>query len=335
MDIDFSKYQNVQYIEFDQFIIKNLYDEYISLTSRKEYLALPSGIPRRSLIYINSKRKKFGNSFVFSLNELASILGIEDSESRRKKIGTTLKTIQNELQTIKYTIKKKSGIADWDVLINFEENGKLIESSNSSSNFYQNLVSDYGRSKLESLDVRDIDIENMVKEFNNKYTRDVGKDSYIYNKEEMNPAEFCIDVTLFQVIHCGYTLTKTFKALAKIILVAMINGSLELPEKYRYFVTKRIKMVEKRKTDEKIRYELEKSEAQALVEQKKLDSSFSQMYSAMIENNKSFKQSLKKRAIVALAEEGTEEGDMMFNISLDYKMESLAKKDFMNGDLIK
>jgi len=67
---------------------------------------------------------------------------------------------------------------------------------------------------LDTIDnvLNNVVLENLKKELNFNYEKKFGKNYYEYAKEEINAAEFCIDVTLFQVLVGGYSLTKSFKA---------------------------------------------------------------------------------------------------------------------------
>ena len=332
-DVDFANYQDVFFVEFDSYIVKNLYDEYVSVISSDAYLSLKSGPQRRVLIFLASKRKKFGDQFLFSLSELAQVIGLTGSSKRRRQIGEYLGRVQEKLKNFEYTIKKRREQDDWDIFVAFQVR-ELLEEKEERDPFHQDLIDFYGASSLAALDLNAIDIENIKREFNFKYEKQTGKSEFLYGKDKLDPAEFCLDITLFQVLKCGYQVTKSFKALAKVILNTMIAGGLELPEKYRYFVDKRAEEIRKKEVTEKIKTELTKKEEAKVVERERLNKSFDKMYVDMISKNKSFKSKLEERAIAALNSEGIDPEDMMFKLTLEHKMREIAKVDFLNGDIL-
>lgn len=332
-DVDFANYQDVFFVEFDSYIVKNLYDEYVSVISSDAYLALKSGPQRRVLIFLYSKRKKFGDQFLFSLEELAQVIGLTGSKKRRRQIGEYLGRIQDSLKNFEFTIKKKRGVNDWDIFVTFQERN-LIEEKEDRDPFYRDLLEDFGSKDLKSLDLTEIDILNMRREFSFKFEKEAKKDFFLYGKEKLNAAEFCLDITLFQVLRCNYQVTKSFKALAKVILSSMISGSLELPEKYRHFVTRRAEDKRKREVTEKIQTELSKKEEAKKVEAERLDKSFDNLYRDMITKNKTFKKNIEARAVKSLLDEGVGPEDMMYTLSLEHKMRELARVDFLNGEIL-
>lgn len=332
-DVDFANYQDVFFVEFDSYIVKNLYDEYVSVISSDDYLALKSGPQRRVLIFLYSKRRKFGRQFLFSLEELAQVIGLQGSKKKRRQIGEYLGRIQESLNNFEFTIKKKRGVQDWDIFITFQEKN-LIEEKRERDPFYQDLLDYYGKSALNELDLKEIDILNMMREFNFRYQKESGKKTFAYGKENIDGAQFCIDVTLFQVLRCNYHITSSFKALAKSILTSMISGGLELPERYRHFVSKRAEDMRKKEVTEKIQTELAQKEEAKKVEFERLEKSFDKMYSDMIAKNKSFKKALETKARESLEGEGVSEEDMMYKLSLEHRMRDLAKADFLSGDIL-
>ncbi|MCF8060069.1 MAG: hypothetical protein K9K67_12280 [Bacteriovoracaceae bacterium] len=332
-DVDFANYQDVFFVEFDSYIVKNLYDEYVSVISSDAYLALKSGPQRRVLIFLYSKKKKFGDQFLFSLEELAQVIGLTGSKKRRRQIGEYLGRIQESLKNFEFTIKKKRGQPDWDIFVTFQERN-LIEAKEDRDPFYQDLVDDFGERSLRELDLTEIDIKNIRREFNFRYKKEANKEYFLYGREKLDPAEFCIDITLFQVLRSNYRITKSFKALAKVILSSMIEGGMELPEKYRHFVQKRAEDGRKKEVTEKIQTELCKKEDAKRVEMERLEKSFDKMYADMIAKNKSFKKSLEGKAKESLENEGVCPEDMMYKLTLEHRMRDLARVDFLSGDIL-
>ncbi|MBT3980664.1 MAG: hypothetical protein HOE90_04875 [Bacteriovoracaceae bacterium] len=333
-DMDFANFQDVFFIEFDSYIVKNLYNEYVSVISSNAYLSLKSGPQRRVLIFLYSKRKKFGDQFIFPLEELAQVIGLTGSSKRRRQIGEYLKRIQEGLNSFDFTIKKSKSKADWDILIVFK-NTHLIEDNESITDpFLKSLWFYYGAQEMENLNLTPLDIDNMKREFTFKYQKEKDKDTFLYGKSSYLACEFCLDVTLYQVLKCGYRVTKSFKALARSILGSMIEGSLELPEGYRQFVTIRAEEKKKKDVDGRINTELVKREEAKKEEVQKLENSFERLYYDMLKNNRSFKEQITKRALAALESDGVNSSDPLYNLSLEHKMRDIAKVDFFSGDIL-
>lgn len=328
------EYNSVFYIEFDNFVVKNLYNDYVSVLSSNKYLSLTTGPCRRIFVFLSSKRKIFGNRFVFDLFELTQVLGVFESTPGRQRdyVGKYLPKVSKQLGIFSFYIEKERGRNSWSILIQFFEEQPQIEDKRDP--FYDVLLRYYTKEKLEKLNLLEIDICNYRDEFEAKYNKQTDSKPFIFQNEEVNPSELAIDIALFQVLKKGYIITKSFKALVKVILYAMIEGQYEIPEGFRYFVYKRVSLREK--NIEKIILEEEKLKQEELKEeeQRKLDSAFLDFYKNIVVKNKRQMEIYTDRSIEILKNEGIQKDNMMYNFLLDSKIEYLAKMDFDNGEVM-
>lgn len=331
-DSDFKNYQKTFYVEFDSYIMKNMQDEYVSLIHTKEYLSLKSGPERRLLIFLNSKRKTFGDQFLFNLSELAQVLGISNSPNRRKMVGRYLNSAKKKLENFDYKIKKVSAQDDWHILLSFETQTVDMLEDKHGDKFYKALVEFYGPSKLASVDIQEIDVINLRKEFDRQYEKAKDKSTVSFaSQDDLSPGEVVIDIALYQVLISGYTITKTFKALAKAILSRFILGEIELPEKFRYFVTKRNELAEKDKVKDIINTEIEKKKEREMKETKNLEKSFSLFFNDVVASNKSYMKDLKIRAAGRI---DLDEDNLMFNTAINIEVQKIAKEEFFSGKIL-
>jgi hypothetical protein len=327
MDEDESDIMATSYVEFDEPIIKNLHNEYFSVINQKDYLALSSGSERRVIIYLQSKRKKFGDEYAFELTELANVLGLSESKKKGELIKKFMQKVKDKIGLIDFSIKKIRGKDEWNVFVEFKSDRAEID--NFVDPFYASLVSYFGEDKLRGLDVAELDIENWRQEFSGKFKRETGKDEFIFSKENLNPAEFCIDVTLYQILKKGYVLKTTFKALARSILTSMIDGFPEIPDGYRSFIHKRMESEKKEIALKKMTKEVELKKKQEVIEAKRMEDSFNEMYDDLLIKNKGFMRDIEKRAKESI---GEDESAPLYSLMLENKMREIAREDFENGE---
>ena len=323
--------QEMFFIEFSTHVIGNLYDQYVGVISPSEYLGLRSGPQRRVLIFLRSKKKRFGDHFVFRLSELAQVLGISNSGKKRRQIREyLLRIVESEIE-LSFDIKKIKGEDDWDIVIDFNEINKTPET------FYDLLVSEYGQESLNHIDVRDIDVLNMVSEFAKKYEKVHGLETYSYHSEDINVGEFVIDLALFQVFNTGYSLTKGLRPLGRAILNRLVDGEVEFPDGYRYFLRRRIKEKQKQLVQMKIDQERERKLQEEEDMKRKLDVSFEKVYSTLVTDNKAAVEKLRTMArknVLERENASSEEEVMMFNLFLENEMQSIAREYFESGRIM-
>lgn len=328
---DFKSYQKTFYIEFDSYIMKNMQDEYVSLIHTKEYLSLKSGPERRLLIFLNSKRKTFGNQVLFNLSELAQVLGIASSPNRRKMVGRYLTSTKDKLENFDFKIKKVSNQDDWHILVNFNSDQGLVDQKYEDS-FYRELIEFYTPERIASIDLQEIDVINMRKEFDRQYEKTTKNKTVSFGQDdEISPGELVIDIALFQVLMSGYNLTKSFKALARAILSRLSVGELELPEKYRQFVKRRNEDLKKEEAKKAIAKEIAKKKAREKKEEENLKNSFKLFYSDVLENNKTYLKNLETRAKEKI---DTSETELFYEARLKAIMKEIAQEEFLSGKIL-
>ncbi len=328
-DSDFTQYNKSFWIEFDSYIMKNMQDDFISLVHEKDYLSLKSGPQRRTLVFLNSKRRGFGDQFVFNLAELAAILGIHESPSKRKLIDRYLKQLKSKMGTFEYKIDKVKGKQMWNILICFTRKDLALEGHK--DNFFLELEKFYSEESMESLGIEEIDVLNYKREFSSQYERTHGIRKINLLQEEVCPAELAIDLTLFQVLVNDYKITKTFKALLKAVFNNVNMGSFELPDGYRYFVTTRNKEKRKKHLQMTIKQEVLKREERVKKEARDFEKSFDLFFNDVLQNNKTYMKKLEARASERLADDSN---NPVFGLLLQSEMQNIAKEDFLNGDIL-
>lgn len=329
------EYTSYFYIEFDHFVVRNLYNDYVSVLNSSKYLSLTTGPSRRIFVFLSSKRKIFGNRFVFDMYELTQVLGIYESTPARQRdyVGKYLPKVAKELGTFTHLIEKQRGKNSWNILIQFIEiEEKLLEKS--VDPFFELLETFYGKKSLEKLNILEVDIQNYREEFDAKYKALKGTTDFIFQKEVISPAEFAIDLALFQVIKKGYKVTKSFKALVKVILAAIVDHSHEIPEGYRYFISKRVADFKKKQEKFLMEQERQKQELLKEEESRKLEKAFHDFYENIVSKNKRQMNIYREGAIDLLKLEGLGENNMMWDILLTSKIEHLAKLDFDAGNVM-
>lgn len=325
---DFSSYF---YVEFDSNIISNLFNDYVSVLSSNKYLSLKSGPYRKLYIFLTSKKKSFGNRFVFNLSEVTSVLGIEDStpKKQRELAGKYIKEVSEELN-FDFLIQKDKGRLSWTVFVEYKNNLEIP--TKESDPFYLKLQQFYGAEKLSHLDLEEIDILNIRDEFEKKHSSLKNSTTIIFQEEAISAGEFAIDIALFQVVKQNYPLTKSFKALAKAILKCLCVDTLEIPDGYRYFVDKRLLFDKKEQQKEMLFAEKKKREEEELVKKEKIDFAFRSFFEEVVKKNKRqmniYRELASEELNEQIREHGEEVDEIFYNIRLNNKIKELARKDF-------
>jgi hypothetical protein len=314
------------YVEFDHNIIKNLYDEYVSVVEQKEYLSLSAGHQRRILIFLYSKKRSFGSDFLFNLNELAHVIGLHDSkkDKKRRLIFEYLQKTREITGVFDFTITKIRDKEDWEIMIHFHDPSAITQKTDQ---FFEDLTFEYGAEAIKSIDFNEIDLENYRREFDSIYLAKTGKEKFTWNKNEYLASEFCLDLTFWQIFKCDYKITKTLKALARSILESMMNETLLYPDKYRYFITDRVSEKKKQKELAVIQQHRHQKELQKIEEERKFDESFNKLLEDIMKDQK-YKKMIEQTAKEKLFEEGISESDMAFILLFNDKVRSVAK-DFL------
>ena len=321
-----SNHSDFFYVEFDHNIIKNLYDEYVSVVEQKEYLSLSAGHQRRILIFLYSKKRSFGSDFLFNLNELAQVIGLQDSkkDKRRRLIFEYMQKTREITEVFDFSITKIRDKEDWEIMIHFHDPALI---ANKGDQFFEDLVFEYGEQALKTIDFNEIDLDNYRREFDSVYFAKTGKEKFHWNNSEYLASEFCLDLTFWQIIKCNYKITKTLKALARSILESMITENLLYPDKYRSFLSERVTEKKKQKELAVIQQHRHRKELQKQEEEKKFDLSFNKLLEDIMKDQK-YKKLIEQTAKDKLLEEGIDEHQMAYTLLFHDKVRTVAK-DFL------
>lgn len=324
------------YVEFDESIIENLTLGMVSVVNEDQYFNLKTGIDRRALVFLNSKRKAFGNKYFFPISELSLVLGLEQKPPRkqRERIIKALDTAKKVSNRFSYEILKVHNRDEWDVLIEFIPEDMI--SPPEVDEFYQCLETIYTRESLEKFDVTERDVKIIVDEINKKWCKDSGKEKpeCLFMGDTVVVGEYILDLALHQVIKTNYSLTGSIKLLAKAIYKALLDDRLELPDKYRYFARKQAKEIEKKHIMKKMNEQKEKRE---LIENNKLENikkGFEFAYDSLVDNNPKVKAEIEEIAIEILSLEGIEKNNPAFKLAFDKKVKDLCFDRYQNGSLL-
>jgi hypothetical protein len=340
---DSDNFKELFYVDLDKDIMSKLYQQYFSSIDQDQYLSLGAGTPRRLFIFLQSKRKTQGDEFLFSLDELVQLFGFDNRVRVKRAVLEVLDKVKNSVDIFDYTIqlkttegriKSKSDCSNFNVLIKFKSN--LAIEQRKYEAFYQNLVDWYGEENLHKEDIQEFDVMNLKKELCSKYAKaknDQETYYYSFGKSEINVGEFIIDIVLFQIFHRSYKV-ESFKALSKKLLSLLLEDQLELPEKYRLFLTDRLKDKKKKEDEIKIKELEERSKKKKEEEDRLFDESYKTIFNDFILNSEATKKQIELIAIKDLETEGYTAESLMFKSMVHLKMYEIGKKLFISGDLI-
>jgi hypothetical protein len=336
-------FKELFYVDLDKDIMSKLYQQYFSSIDQDQYLSLGAGTPRRLFIFLQSKRKTQGDEFIFSLDELVQLFGFDNRVRVKRAVLEVLDKVKGSVDVFDYTIqlksndgriKSKSDCSNFNVLIKFKSlvgiEYKKYEK------FYQDLVTWYGEENLAREDILEFDVMNLKKELCSKYAKAKNdKETYYYtfSKNDINVGEFIIDIVLFQIFHRSYKV-ESFKGLCKKLLSLLAEDQLELPEKYRFFLTDRIKEKQKKDDEVKIKDLEARSKKKKDEEDRLFDESYKNIFNDFIINSEVTKKQIELLAISELEVEGYTSESLMFNSMVQLKMYEIGKKLFISGELI-
>ena len=340
---DTDSFKELFYVDLDKDIMSKLYQQYFSSIDQDQYLSLGAGTPRRLFIFLQSKRKTQGDEFLFSLDELVQLFGFDNRVRVKRAVLEVLEKVKNNVNIFDYTIqlknsdgriKSKSDCSNFNVLIKFRVTTGI--ELKKYEKFFQDLVDWYGEDNLAKEDIVEFDILNLKKELCSKYAKaKEDKETYYYSfgKNELNVGEFIIDIVLFQIFHRSYKV-ESFKGLCKKLLSLLIEDQLELPEKYRLFLTDRLKEKQKKEDEIKIK-ELEARTRKKKEEEDRLfDESYKTIFNDFILNSDATKKQIEAISIKELESEGYTSESLLFKSMVHLKMYEIGKKLFISGDLI-
>lgn len=334
---NFDKFREFFYVDLDAFIVSNLFKDYFSVIEPSHYLSLGIGGQRRLLIFLQSKRKQYGDCFTFELAEMVEVLGIDDQQRTKRAALSILSKVAEKSTTFKYTLKEKrkgkefsAQVSNFIVLIEFDLTNRFLSRYEP---FYQSLCDFYGEATMKGLDILEFDVVNLKSEIEAIYSKqNNGSAIYPFNKREILVSEFVIDVALYQMIICDYKV-ESFKAFCKYLTGRLIDGGFELPEKYRAFVIDRVKEIHDREASEKIR-KIEEQKRRKEEEEKILfEKTYEDMFKNLIMTSDNTKTKLTKIAQDELAKEGILNGAPLYSRMLEAKMYEIGKVLVLKGEL--
>lgn len=329
------KFSQVYYVDFDPYILKSFY--YYAVFDQNEYLKLGAGAPRRLFVFLSAKRSTLGDNFIFELQEIVQVLGCENASRQKRAVLSVLENVRKALETFEYTISEKkrsktlkAECSNYTVLISFKETNKQIAQR---GNFYQMLLDWYGEEAIKGMDLLEIDVDTITKEIAARYAKESeGEVMYRFNKVDIHVGEFIVDIVLFQKLIAGYPV-ESFKGLCRNLSQKIINGYLEIPERYRDFVSVRIEQKKKEKDLEK----LKALEAEKLKKDKEEEEIFNKRFTEYYNESVLTSDSILKRiriiAINELAKDGYTEDNLAFESLLNHEMFVVARKLFSSGEL--
>jgi hypothetical protein len=340
---DTDSFKELFYVDLDKDIMSKLYQQYFSSIDQDQYLSLGAGTPRRLFIFLQSKRKTQGDEFLFSLDELVQLFGFDNRVRVKRAVLEVLDKVKNNVDIFDYTIqlknsdgriKSKSDCSNFNVLIKFKSfTGIELKKY---EKFYQDLVDWYGEENLKKADILEFDVMNLKKELCSKYAKAKNdKETYYYSfgKSEINVGEFVIDIVLYQIFHRSYVV-ESFKGLCKKLLSLLMEDQLELPEKYRMFLTDRLKDKQKKEDETKIKELEARSRKKKEDEDRLFDESYKTIFNDFILNSEATRKQIELIAIKELEIEGYTSESLMFKSMVQLKMYEIGKKLFISGDLI-
>ena len=340
---DADSFKELFYVDLDKDIMSKLYQQYFSSIDQDQYLSLGAGTPRRLFIFLQSKRKTQGDEFLFSLDELVQLFGFDNRVRVKRAVLEVLDKVKSSVNVFDYTIqlknnegriKSKSDCCNFNVLIKFKSLACLEQKKYEP--FYQDLVDWYGEEKLLKEDIIEFDVMNLKKELCSKYSKTKNDQEtyyYTFSKSDINVGEFVIDIVLFQIFHRSYKV-ESFKGLCKKLLSLLMEDQLELPEKYRLFLTDRLKDKQKKLDEIKIKELESRSKKKKEEEDRLFDESYKNIFNDFIMNSEVTKKQIEIIAINELEIEGYTSESLMFNSMVNLKMYEIGKKLFTSGDLI-
>jgi hypothetical protein len=324
------------YVDFDESIVKNIARDLVSVVSEDDYFSLKCGVDRRTLVFLNAKRKAFGNSYAYTVSELSSIIGIEGIQpsKQRERILSSLRDARESTRDFDYNIVKQSGVAEWDILIEFKDIEEVELSED--GKVFRAMETVYGKDRLGEIDLCERDVQLINEEFCKYWLRNTPKESTKYSLagDEIVVGYFALDLAVHQVIKTGYQLTGSIKKLAKLILNTIIEDRLELPQGYRYFVLKQASEIERKKVESKVLIEKSKREVLELEHNENLRKSFNNAYQALVMKSPKLKDVIWGQAEDLLALKGFDPETPAYDLELEREAREIAFARYNDGSLL-
>jgi hypothetical protein len=321
------EFKDVKYAKIHPAIAKSIREEFYSEVDRKDFVALKSGPERRTHKYIATKRSCYGDDFVFPAEELRLLLRVTDKSRTREMITKRLTAVQKKLGNFTFSYIKDDVTKELQVSIAFT---KTLLDSPKSITFFEKLEFLYGADALKTANFNSLDLENFIRE-NKKHE----KEKISYNKNEISPVLFAIDLTLWQVINCNYKVTG-LKGLYKSILKSVLNGDFEVPSGYRYFTDERYIRRCKELESEKAKEKKKRQEEIDKLEADKMEEIFKKFFATFEKDDPKYYKELMTRAdkmVAPISEDdpAPEISEAVRKIDVDRIFRNITKEEFLNG----
>ncbi len=332
-------------------IYRNLLNEYVSVLDSRDYLLLKRGAQRRVFIFLSTKRKKsHGDEFCFSLNDLAKLLGLENSTKRRRQISGFLDGIQSTTNSIEFKIGPKKD-DDWIVWVKFIENKKLIGSSEAHmGEFFQALEKYYGNGVLKKYNLDERIFSLWKREMLPPYRKITGKDTFILHTEddqEICVVSLALDCALWQGEKCGYSITSLKGLTNEIITNNLATENIKFPDGYGDFVFGRLIAREEEEVKEKIRKGKIKIDEEKAREQQSMENIEAEVwdnFSNDLDNLKELALRANERGLLEISEKQKEKLLNCISINDFYNLDitllqngvrAQFKNDFLSGQWLR
>jgi hypothetical protein len=305
---------------------------------KNENLRKLSGKEKRLYIYFLARKVIYGDKFIVEAQTVGEVGAIKTGHRVRELVRRELEKIAAKINEFSYEFiyeKDEFGKKMLMVVINLQD--RHVEDHK--IDFYQNLLDYYGEDFIqeEPIALSRFSYEQMYREFckTGSEMRDdldvpTGRDT------RANIVEYIVDIALFQ-IRDGALIRKSFKAYARSLLMSFLQDNLNVPGKYRKFITERLEyekqMAKQRELD---RLSQEKHEKEK-IEQQRYDDSFNKQYSVMIKEDREFRELVTKEATKRMEDNCKKSQTSVLpelnNIFLETMKHAVAREMFDRGDM--
>jgi len=334
---DIGDYRSIFYVVFHPKVANQIMVDYMSIMDRKNYLKLKSGIERRIYLQLRSKQRKFGNQYAMDLDEIASTVGFQQKTAYKKREDIKRHLDQIALVTgeVKFIITKQ-GMKDKYMVYIEHLSDLMITEKTFTDEFYSELAAFYTEEALHEREIMEADIENLRNELKGRYLEKTGKEKVLFQKQELDPIEFAIDLTLYQIIKCNYKPTHGVKALIKHIFHAICEDRVEFPVGYRSFVVKRNNDRRAEAEKAKVMLEIAKKIELEKQEESKITEGFELLWEDFKETKKPVIDAIRRKAKDMLADDDDFKTMLpAFQEKLiETRAKSLARELYVSGEIL-
>lgn len=336
-DKDAGDYRSIFYVVFHPKVEKQILEDMMSILDRKNYLKLKSGIERRIYLQLRSKQRLFGNRYAMNLDEIATAVGFQQKTSYKKRedIKRHLDQIAEITNELKFVITKQPRSDKYIVYVEHLVEQNLIESKFRDS-FYQAICDFYGEDNLQKIGFLEQDLENLRNELKGKFLAKTGNPGFSYNKQEIDPIEFAVDISLFQVLIVKYQLKNPLKNFIRFMFDKICEEKIDYPAGYRFFVVKRNNDIKAEAEKAKIAREIAKTTQLEKQKEENINKGFEIFWKDTLDNNHTYMSAIRAKAHDLLTKEDPEFAGLMDNIKkmvVDTRAKSITRELFLGGEI--